>query len=363
VCGEFACHGRRDGAHSGGAALDHHAGLVTAGQECLVGDEEVDRDWDFIGVAGLAAGDASDEGVGHDLSGPTLVPGRLGGFCVLLELCIGLDALLHRHQRGQVDHQIRGRAHADAPLRGGLRVALHGRVHVELGGELLDTGGQSSGAGPGQRRETGGSADLLVDLGTVLLRQVGGLPDQQGCAPLREHPGAQSVERVRHPGHPDARRAQEPGTRMRAAPQRRTDLVGHTTTPPLSTNALLGLAGPSGFVQRDSQPRLRRRHSVLHCFELAEQVHPLRLHHLRDRRPGVGGAWQDHARQQLPHGSDPRDLNRSTTPGQHRPGRLIACPSRHLNCHVIKISHTRSYRSPNPTCLPRAESGARHGPT
>ncbi|MFJ3406170.1 hypothetical protein [Promicromonospora sp. NPDC090134] len=355
----------RDRAHARGSPFKDHSGFVPTGQEGLVGDEQVDRDRDIASAAGFAAGDAFDQGVGHDLTRTPLVTGRLGGLGVSLQLGIRLHALVHGDQRRQVDHQVGCGPHGDSPLRDGLRVAVHARVHVQPGGEFLDPGDQAAGAHPGQLCQVRRAADLLIDQAAMLHGQVRRLADQERGPPRRQHPGLQGVEGVRHLRDPDSRGAQEPGTRVRAHPQRGTDLVGHTTTPPLRTDALHRFVGPRGIVQHHSEASLRRRDRVLQRLQLTEQVHPFGLNRWRASAPAstpagtsdriaVGGTRQGHARQHPTHlpytgsihhrgisdpGKDDRP-GRHADPGQHRPSRrLIACRSWYHHCprHAINL--------------------------
>ncbi len=218
VRGEVAGHRGRDNARTGWGTLDHHSGLVACGQEGVVRDQEVDRDRHIRRVTGFASGGVFDEGVGHDLTHPTPVPGRLRGIGGCLELGVGLHTLRHRHQRGQVDHQVRGRTDRDPAFRHGLGVAVHARVHIQPGGEFLDPGDQPSGAHAGEFGQVGGSADLLIDQGPVLHGQVGRLPHQEGGPPLGQDPGLQGGEGVGHLGDPDPGGGHESGPRVRADP-------------------------------------------------------------------------------------------------------------------------------------------------
>ena len=183
---------------------------MTAGEEGLVGDHDVDGDRDRGG--GGLSGDAFDEGVGHDLAAGAGVAGGAGLVGDAGEGGPHGDALGRGQQAGEAGHGVGCGSHRDVALGFGFGAAVDDGGGVEADDGFLGLGGEVSVAPSVERVGPVGvrCADLGVHEGPVLAGQAGRLAADEGGAPFGEDAGVHGGEGVGLFGQ-CVREPQEPG--------------------------------------------------------------------------------------------------------------------------------------------------------
>ncbi|GGM19984.1 hypothetical protein GCM10010102_14500 [Promicromonospora citrea] len=198
------CRGHR--AVAGALAVQHDRRLGAPGQQCGVGDHEVDRHRDVRRL--FLPGRALDQRVRHELAGRALLgaraPGRLGRAA---QRRVHLDTLREGQERRHPGHGVGRRTDRDSPPGRGACRPLHERGGVELVGARPDQPDEPAGAHAVQGHRVG--AQVGVDPRAVLRREARGLLDEDQCAFLRQQPGSQRREGVWHLLVPDVGGAEQ----------------------------------------------------------------------------------------------------------------------------------------------------------